>query len=65
MGELLAAWHSCDVTGRVTKVTLYRTHLVLGWVTVIEHVQRPWYETKPTRSTQPCIPSGYLNEYQS
>jgi len=27
----------------------------------LQAVTPPWYVTKPTRSTQPCIPPGLLN----
>jgi len=45
---------------RMNEVNPRRARLVLGWVTVFS-----WYTisvcSKPTRSTQPCIPQGSLN----
>ena len=57
----LAVWRSGSVVRRINKVALRWARLVLGWVTIFGRVP-PRYVTKPTRSTQPCIPPGSLNQ---
>ena len=45
----------------MNEVNPRRAPLVLGWVTVsVGYTISACY--KPTRSTQPCIPSGSLNQ---
>ena len=54
----LAKWHSGICC--ISKVSLHRARLVLGWVTIFCR-----YTTsicnQPTRSTLPCMPPGLLN----
>ena len=45
----------------MNEVTLRWARLVLRWVTIFPVDIPPRYVTKPTRSTQPCIPSESLN----
>jgi len=42
--------------------THWAMQLVLGWVTDFWTGTPPRYVTKPTTSTQPCIPPGLLNQ---
>jgi len=56
----LVAWRSGSVVSCVNEVTLRWARLALGWVTVFKRVPLR-YVTKPTRSTQSCIPLGLLN----
>jgi len=52
-----------SVVRRVNEVTVHWARLVLGWVTV--HLLGGYTITvrkQPTRSTQPCIPPGSLNQ---
>ena len=46
---------------RMNEVNARRARLVPGWVTVFGRVYTISVCNKPTRSTQPCIPSGLLN----
>jgi len=46
---------------RMDEVNARRARLVLGWVTVFGRVYTIPVCHQPTRSTQPCIPSGSLN----
>ena len=59
----VAVWHSGNVIGRISEVTLCRARLVLGWVTVFSG-QPPQYFSKPPRPTQPPALSGTGNEHQ-
>jgi len=53
---------SGSVVCRMNEIALRWARLVLGWVTVFGRVYiPPQYVTKPTRSTQPCIPPVLLN----
>ena len=56
----LAIWCSGGVVGPINEVALHRTRLVLGWVTVFGRAIHLGVEPA-TRSTQPCIPPGWLN----
>ena len=46
----------------MNEVNARRARLGLGWATVFGRVYTISVCNKPTRSTQPCIPPGSLNQ---
>ena len=46
---------------QMNEVNARRARLVPGWVTIFVRVYTISVCNQPTRSTQPCIPAGWLN----